>query len=90
MLKHFERHRFVSLWPKFLYFILSDEEVPRMDKTDMVDGPHKTSKIVYEIDEEEEDPKNERSLFWKHIKALEIKRFHHSKRNKKGIIAEVP
>eukprot|EP00094_Tigriopus_californicus_P002639 TCALIF_02551-PA protein Name:"Similar to Abca7 ATP-binding cassette sub-family A member 7 (Rattus norvegicus)" AED:0.06 eAED:0.06 QI:3223/1/1/1/0.88/0.92/28/283/1389 len=36
-------------------------------------------------------PENEgpTSLFWKHIKALEIKRFHHSKRNKKGMLCEV-
>ena len=29
------------------------------------------------------------TLFWKHIKALEIKRFHHSKRNKKGMLCEI-
>ena len=28
-------------------------------------------------------------LFWRHIKALEIKRLHHSKRNKKGMLCEV-
>ncbi len=29
------------------------------------------------------------SIFWRHIKALQIKRFHHSKRNRKGILCEV-
>ncbi len=29
------------------------------------------------------------SMFWRHVRALEIKRFHHSKRNKKGILCEV-
>ena len=29
------------------------------------------------------------SLFLKHLMALEIKRFHHAKRNKKGMFCEV-
>lgn len=37
----------------------------------------------------DEDDDVPRSLFWRHIKALQIKRFHHSKRNKKGILCEV-
>ncbi len=66
---------------------LPDQKVPLDDqkKAEPTD-PEKASSSSTNLCH---SPGSSCSLFWRHVKALEIKRFHHSKRNKKGILCEV-
>ena len=68
-------------------------DVPEVKIVNPTASPKKKPIIIKKAEtkkEEDEEPTAKcRSLFWQHIKALQIKRFHHSKRNKKGLLCEV-
>ena len=74
--------------------ILADKEVPQDDpansKKSSSAKSHLKPPATVDYDDEEEDGSNgPQSLFWRHFAALSIKRFHHSRRNKKGMLCEV-
>ena len=76
--------------------ILADKEVPQDDPSNSKQSSSAKSHLKppatvdYEDDDEDGDVSNgPQSLFWRHFAALSIKRFHHSRRNKKGMLCEV-
>ena len=66
----------------FLLSVLSDMEVDTFETTEQ--KPKVSKNFPPPVPEY-----SSQSLFLKHMFALEVKRFHHSKRNKKGMFCEV-
>ena len=74
-------HYFETYWIKFLKLkLILDMEIPADEDT----KPKVTRNSPPPIPEYTSG-----TLFAKHIFALQVKRFHHSKRNKKGVFCEV-
>ena len=63
--------------------LLADKEVPQDDPTTSKSQLKPPATVDYGDDDAEAQ-----SLFWRHFAALSIKRFHHSRRNKKGLLCE--
>ena len=68
-----------------LFNLLADKEVPQDDPTTSKSAKSQLKPPVT-VDYGDED--EAQSLFWRHFAALSIKRFHHSRRNKKGLLCE--
>lgn len=68
---------------------IADKEVPLDDK-DVTKNPKEEIKVATKMLPSVASVSHaQHGLFWRHIAALSIKRFHHSRRNKKGILCEV-
>ena len=75
-------HEFLLISPPSFAFLFSDTEVPTEDVDEKVlTRQSNPSNPVSRV--------SGKKLSVKHITALTIKRFHHSKRNKKGLVCEV-
>ena len=76
--------------------LLADKEVPQDDPSNGKKASSASKSqlkppatVDYGDEDEEDGAGGSQSLFWRHFAALSIKRFHHSRRNKKGMLCEV-
>ena len=77
-----------SVEPAFIRVTFSDTEVSTLDGVQTSKRPKSNPKVNKNFP----PPKPEytsQALFFKHLVALEVKRFHYARRNKKGLFCEV-